>query len=108
MNIKDKKGLQVPWNKGKKLEPFSTETRKKMSKSQKERFKTEIVWNKGLKGYMSGKNNGMWKGNEASYSAFHKWIYGKLGKPTKCEFCNKDNLNSHKIHWANKSRQYKR
>ena len=32
----------------------------------------------------------------------------KLGKPNVCEYCQKNNLVGHSIHWANKSRTYQR
>lgn len=49
-----------------------------------------------------------WKGDEVGKVPLHLWVIRRLGKPTKCEFCGKDNLSGHKIHWANKSRTYKR
>ena len=52
--------------------------------------------------------NGNWKGDSVGYFGLHLWIRRKLGKPTKCEHCGKDNLSGKKIHWANISGKYKR
>jgi len=49
-----------------------------------------------------------WKGNNVSYGSLHSWIKRNLGTPTKCEHCGQDGLTGKKIHWANKSGQYKR
>lgn len=56
----------------------------------------------------SGARHHNWKGDEASYIALHAWVQRKLGKPTICENCGKDGLSGHRIHWANKSREYRR
>ncbi len=78
------------------------------------------AWNKGLKGFragkthhwfgrnMTGKNNPVYKGDKVGYRGLHLWVETILGKPTKCEFCGKDNLVGRQIHWANKSRKYLR
>lgn len=42
------------------------------------------------------------------YRVLHSWVARNLGKPQKCEHCKKDGLTGHNIHWANKSRNYKR
>ncbi|MCP4990117.1 MAG: hypothetical protein GY928_29985 [Colwellia sp.] len=34
-----------------------------------------------------GENNDSWKGDEAGYAAFHRRLYSKYGKPTKCSVC---------------------
>ncbi len=56
----------------------------------------------------SDEKHPFWKGNEVSYSGLHYWVYRKLGKPTKCEHCDKENLVGHSIHWANISGKYLR
>lgn len=45
-----------------------------------------------------------WKGDNASYTAFHIWIRGRLGKPKKCMFCKKKDH----LQWANQSGCYMR
>lgn len=55
----------------------------------------------------SGKNNYLWKGSDVTYSGLHHWIAKELGKPDKCEHCGILEK-GHKIHWANKSQEYKR
>ena len=57
---------------------------------------------------ISGKNNGMWKGDAIGKHAVHNWIKKVLGKPTMCEHCLADGLSRHQIHWANKSGKYLR
>lgn len=59
------------------------------------------------KGENLGELNHNWKGEKSSYVAKHQWIVRKLGQPDTCEFCGKRGLSGHKIHWANKSKQYK-
>lgn len=56
----------------------------------------------------SGDRHPNWKGIKASYRAKHNWIVKRMGQPTKCDFCGKDKLTGHKIHWANISGKYKR
>ena len=54
------------------------------------------------------KQSPFWKGNEVGYSALHEWVIKKLGQPSKCKHCNQDDLSGREIHWANKSKEYKR
>lgn len=61
-----------------------------------------------VKPLISGMNNYAWKGNEVGYRALHHWVNRHLGRPSTCEFCKKTNLEGKRIHWANKSHQYKR
>lgn len=55
-----------------------------------------------------GKDHAKWKGDDVGYDALHRWVYRNLGKPSKCEFCEKIEERSSYIHWANKSGEYKR
>ena len=78
------------------------------------------VWNKGSIGIMkawnknkkfpqfSKANHPNWRGNNATYTAKHIWLYDLLGQPDTCEHCGKSGLTGHQIHWANISRKYKR
>ena len=82
--------------------------------------KGRATWNKGTKGLIKpnsgsftsegtkGEKNLHWKGNGVGYGALHDWVRSRLGEPKKCEYCGKDNLTGHKIHWANKSRKFLR
>ena len=90
-----------PWNKGLKtgLAPWrgkkrSPETIKKMSD--------------GMKGKYNYEKHPAWKGDSVGYVALHSWVKKKLGKPTICTMCGKEELNPYKIHWANISGEYKR
>jgi hypothetical protein len=49
--------------------------------------------------------NARWKGSAVSYGGLHDWIYLQLGRPERCEKCGATNR---ALHWANKSRTYKR
>lgn len=82
--------------------------------------KGNIPWNKDIKytesqksklnldglsfGHQTGKKHHLWKGEKASYSAIHYWVYRQLGKAIKCANCG----NTKKCAWANISGQYKR
>lgn len=57
---------------------------------------------------LSGARHKMWKGDNVGYAALHDWVKRQLGKPMTCEFCGYKSTNSYKIHWANKSQEYKR
>ena len=102
-------------NKGKKR---TKEARKKMSEARK---KNPVRYWLGKKRMdISGKNNWFygksflenkspsWKGDKVGYYGLHSWVRKKLGQPTKCRHCDKDGLKGLKIHWANKSHEYKR
>lgn len=47
-----------------------------------------------------------WYGTKKKYKKLHETIGRKFGKPNTCEFCKKNNLKKHKIHWANKTGKY--
>jgi NUMOD3 motif-containing protein len=52
-----------------------------------------------------GAENGMWRGDEASYSSLHKWVRKWKGKPTQCEHCGATDC---ALQWANVSGDYRR
>lgn len=65
-------------------------------------------WNKNKRcKKLAGKNNGCWKGENASYTAKHIWVKRCFGKANECK--NKKCLGKSKnFDWANKSGKYKR
>lgn len=93
-----KKGTISP-RKGKPLgwighaKPHTEESKEKMRLNASIRF---------------GKDNNKWKGDDVGNVALHSWVKKQLGFPNKCEFCGFESENHHKIHWANKSHEYKR
>lgn len=46
--------------------------------------------------------------NTSKYISLHDWVRRHLGAPCICEHCGKSGLKERKIHWANKSGEYKR
>lgn len=75
-------------NEFRKGHPLSDEHKKKMIKFSEEHHQ--------------------WKGNDASYSAKHKWVNKYFGKPRKCEDCGFESKNNRQFHWANISGGYLR
>ena len=49
-----------------------------------------------------------WKGEDASYSAIHKYLTATYGKPKRCEECGLKPNNKADIHWANMTGEYTR
>lgn len=65
--------------------------------------KGQPTWNKGKKfPEKSGANSPVWKGNNASYSAIHYWLYSRKGKPQICEHCGITSKET-KLQWASKN-----
>jgi hypothetical protein len=59
---------------------------------------------KGIKGFQSGEQNPMWKGDGVGIEGVHDYVASYLSKPTKCSNCHK---NKH-LDMANISQEYKR
>jgi len=53
----------------------------------------------------TGIRNGSWKGNRATYAAFHYRLYALKGSPKKCEVCGTDD-SSKTYDWANLTGKY--
>lgn len=111
-----KKG-QIPWNKGrgKVMACLRCGKEKYVVRYRWETFKYCSSACANVKGYRNNTGRthfikGMiphnWKGDEVGYYGLHKWVQGKLGKPSKCEFCG--TTESNRYEWANKSGEYKR
>jgi hypothetical protein len=66
-----------------------------------------VPWNKDSRHiYIENEKHPQWKGDNASYTAIHAWVYRHFGKADKCENCtNKDHK---RFEWANISGEYKR
>ena len=91
----------------------SNETRGKLSLALKGRIFSEDTKRKmslAHTGNEEEKSNS-WKGVEVGYSGLHKWVTKNLGTPPECTNCGLEgckNGSKWNIHWANKSREYKR
>lgn len=91
-----------PWNKG---IPWSDTAKQKMSAihtGRKNPWASEQMRNS------RGELGHNWKGDSVGYIGLHRWVQVTLGQPDTCEHCGETGLKGHKIHWANKSRTYKR
>ena len=95
-----KKG-QKAWNKGKMLSEKHKEKLKQAKLKNPVRYWLGKIRDKDEKACH-------WKGEEVKYRGLHMWVVARLGQPNTCENCGKSNLKGRKIHWANKSREYKR
>ena len=49
-------------------------------------------WNNGLKGFMEGERNGMWKGDDVTYWSLHDWVGRRLGSIKECVHCGIDKV----------------
>ena len=47
----------------------------------------------------TGKNNYFWKGENASYHAFHNWLHRNFGKANHCEHCGLNEILGGKKRW---------
>lgn len=56
--------------------------------------------------YLYGEENPEWKGDDAGYTAIHKWVRRKLGGDNKCQHCNR--TDQKKYEWANIDHKYRR
>ena len=94
---------------GTKGHHWSPDTEFKKGHKEGERFKKgHAPWNKGLRSFVRGARNGMWKGDGVGYIPLHLWVGRELGKSGTCEHCDKSGLSGAKIHWANKDHKYRR
>ena len=112
----------IKWSKGRKIEfgklrkgiTFNT-GKTHFKKGEKSSFgghqhskETRERMSEKRKGKLKGNKNFNWKGDKVGYSALHRWVQRELGKPKTCEFCKQYHESGHMLHWANKSREYKR
>lgn len=92
---------------GKKRAPASRKTRKKLSIAMRGHPVSPETRAK-IGNANTFERHGNWKGDGVGYVSLHEWIRRVRGEPTTCEFCGKTGLRGRRIHWANKSRKYKR
>lgn len=100
-----KKGY-TPWNKGKKMPPDAIMRGALLRTGVKI---PSLLGNSNASGAhisVRDEKNVMWKGDEAGYSAIHKWVIVRLGKPLRCDICGINNKKSYD--WASLSHKYLR
>ncbi len=78
--------------------------RRKISASLKEQYANGTR----RKIRMCGPNSPQWKGDKIGYTMIHRWLKQMFGQSTHCDNCDKVVESGSKIHWANKSGEYKR
>lgn len=89
----------TPIKKGQRLSPL-TEFQKGHTPTEEQKNKMQLTWEHNRNVSFETKN--------LSYRELHKYIENIIGKPDTCEHCGKTGLTGRKIHWANKSRKYKK
>lgn len=98
------------FKKGSSLRKGIKHTEKTKQKIREARLKQKIPKEIYIKNGLNNRDDKhfAWKGDKVKYRALHEWVALRLGKPKKCEHCDRDNLKGRTIHWANKSHTYKR
>lgn len=93
----------------------SKATLQRLSESHKKAHQLKSYgFQNGQMGYWSGmdrpkeEDSCNWKGENVGYEGLHRWVERHLGKPDTCEHCLTSGLQGAKIHWASKSRGYRR
>ncbi len=76
------------------------------SEEKKEENRKRVSeWSKNF--YADETKHPNWQGDNVRYRSLHRWVIKWLGKPEQCEHCPQKGT-GHKMHWANKSGEYKR
>ena len=91
-----------------KGKPKWTEEQKKQIGERQKGKKLSEEHKRKIGNAQRGSKGSAWKGDDVGYIGLHIWVNKRLGKPSKCDNCGKENLYGHKIHWANISKKYKR
>ncbi len=98
-------------------QPHTKAAKKKMREASRRMWADPVMRAKTLQariGKQKGKDNPMWKGKAASYSAFHYWMRSKFGTPQSCEVCGRTEPPKNKgkktdyFQWASKNGLYTR
>jgi hypothetical protein len=66
--------------------------------------KLQIKSRKPYKRFQSGEKNHSWKGDDATYAAFHYRVIAKRGKPHYCSVCG--TMKKERYEWANLTGRY--
>lgn len=89
------------WNKGLKCSDEWKEKLRLANTGKKHSEETKLKMALSAK---IGSANNKWRDNNVGYRALHYWVERHLKKPIFCEHCGCTG----KMHWANKSHEYKR
>ena len=100
-----KLGMKPPSTKGSKLSEEHKEKIRQWCKNHPDKI---AYWRGKKRENESFEKHYNWKGDNVGYKALHTWVKRVLGQPLTCEHCGKTGLTGKQIHWANKSREYKR
>lgn len=55
-------------------------------------------------GRPTGERHRLWKGDGASYTSIHQWVYRHFGRAAECELCGSKVI----VQWSNRSGEYRR
>jgi len=89
----------------KRIAPLRGRKRPPMTEKQKNKIREKLI------GRFVGNESAQWKGNNAGYSAIHKWVVKWKGLPQFCEMCEKLGKRikgKWNIDWANINHKYRR
>ena len=93
------------WNKGIKENPKSIAKRSEKLKMWWAKSDNREMMSENHKWIKDEKHN-RWTGDRVGYPGLHSWISRKLGKPRRCDHCERKDAKRYE--WANLSGFYKR
>lgn len=96
-----KKGSK-PWNTGLHISGNSGHKRSEESKLRMSKIMKGVS-----RPALQHKNHPQWKGENANYRSFHKWVGRWKPKTNICEMCGIEQ-SKQRIHWANIDHKYRR
>ena len=77
---------------------------RKLTLDHRAKISSSLIGNTRMLGHFDEQSNG-WKGDRVKYNGLHQWVQRRKGKSVMCELCG---VSGRMLHWANKSREYKR
>jgi hypothetical protein len=102
-----KNGMGGQFKKGQKHKnPLKKGTHNSIKTEFKKGHKRPEEWTKKQREKVSEEKNWQWKGENASYTAKHRWVIKWKGLANHCEVCGDDKKKVY--HWANIDHKYRR